>query len=81
MLLCCIAAAVFMFVFYARTRKPVKNALIGMGSGALSLGAAKLLSMGLGFGFTINVFTCFVSVILGIPGVISMVVLNLLFKV
>lgn len=67
-----------MLVFYARTKRPFKNALVGMASGALSLGAVKLLSMAIGFAFSINLFTSFVALICGIPGVITMAVLNFL---
>jgi hypothetical protein len=70
-----------MFTFYARTKKPLKNAFVGMSTGLVALGATKLLATIIGFTFTINFFSTFVSVVVGIPGVISMVVYNFMFAV
>ena len=73
----CVALFVCMTVYYSRSEKPVKKAMIGMGSGLIALGAAKLLLPLFGLGLPLNLFNVFLSVILGPPGVVASIILHI----
>lgn len=67
---------IIMLIFYGRTKKPFKNALIGMILGGIALVGVHFVGDGIGISLTLNLFNTMVSLILGIPGVVMLVVLN-----
>ncbi len=73
-------SGIIMLVYYISTGKPLKSAVIGAGSGAATLAAAKAISIFAGFSVKINIFTVLVSAILGIPGAVCTVILNVIFS-
>lgn len=66
--------AVIMALYYKRSAKPVKYFIIGSFSGLISLAAIQLLAADL---LGLSVYSIVASVILGIPGVATMVIVNL----
>lgn len=72
-------SAVIMAVYFFATRRPVKSALIGAGSGIGALLCAKIISAYAGFCVSVNIFTLLISAILGIPGAACTVILNVVF--
>lgn len=65
--------AVVMLLYYKHSKKPVKRFLLGGGTGLISLLAIHQFTTGW---ITVNYFTLGVSVVLGVPGVITTIVLN-----
>ncbi len=68
-------AAVIMLIYYLRGEKPVRSAAFGMGSGAVFLLLLHFFGDYVGFSVPLNYFTAFVSLILGIPGVMILALL------
>ena len=60
----------------AHQRRPVRSLLVSALCGAAGLAAVALLSPLTGFSLPLNTFTAGCSVILGLPGVILLLVLN-----
>lgn len=73
-----ILAGCIMLFFYSRARRPVCSALGGMLLGGLSLCAVSFFGGLLGITLTVNFFTTMVSLILGAPGVVMLVITSLL---
>lgn len=61
-----------------RCRRPVKAALSAAVTGMGALGAVNLLAPLTGVSLTLNWATSFMAVVLGAPGVITMLLLDLL---
>lgn len=68
--------AIVMLVFYMKSDKPVKNALIGMLSGAAALLAVHFWGESVGIALPLNGFTVFAALCLGVPGVAAMCVIG-----
>lgn len=77
------AAAVFaiaVLIYYMKSGKPVKNAVIGMLSGTLTLAAVHFFGGMVGLALPLNGLTAFVALVFGAPGVAAMCVIELLLK-
>ena len=73
-----IILGVIMLVFYGKTKRPVKNAAIGMTLGGVGLLGVHFLGGYFGLTLSLNLFNTMVSLILGIPGVVLLTVGNVL---
>ncbi len=62
----------------AKKKRPVKRALLSMGSGALTLAAVNLLSGFTGVYLPVSLLSVLVSLIGGVPGVTLLLFLNML---
>lgn len=71
----CIISAVIMLIYYLRSERPAHSAVLGMGSGAVFLLLLHFFGDYVGFSVPLNFFTGFVSLILGIPGVMILALL------
>lgn len=71
----CVISAVVMLIYYLRGEKPVRSAVLGMGSGAVFLLLLHFFGDYVGFSVPMNFFTAFISLILGIPGVMILALL------
>ncbi|WP_312640793.1 pro-sigmaK processing inhibitor BofA family protein [Hydrogenoanaerobacterium sp.] len=78
-LVCGIILAILMLAIYARTGKPFRCLLGTAVPGVLSLAVINYASFFTGVGLLVNVGTLFTAVFLGLPGVISIFVLKLLW--
>lgn len=65
---------VIMLIYYGKTKKPVRNALIGMTTGGLGLLGAHFFGSSLSIGLGLNLFNTAVSLILGVPGVLLLII-------
>ncbi len=63
----------------AKSRHPVRSVLAGAVCGLGALAALALLAPWTGVALPLNRFTGFVAVVLGAPGVVLLLLLNLLF--
>ncbi|WP_418455141.1 pro-sigmaK processing inhibitor BofA family protein [Allofournierella sp.] len=75
------AAAVLVLMGFAASRhkKPLRASLTSVLAGMGALGAVNMLAPFTGVGLALNAFTSFMAVVLGAPGVVTMLVLNLVF--
>lgn len=73
-----IAAGLAMMIFYGRRKHTIKSALKGMLSGAAALVFVHYLGGYIGFSPPLNIFNTAVSLILGVPGVVLIMGVNLL---
>ncbi len=74
-------ATVVIVAMLAKEQHTVKKTLISAGCGICSLGTINLLSTITGIAVSVNYITCFVAAVLSIPGVVLLVVLQLLFNI
>lgn len=63
-----------MLIYYRASKKPIKAALGGTLSGAVSLMAAHFFGEYIGAALSLNLFNIAVALILGSPGVVLLVV-------
>lgn len=75
-ILCCVTA--IMLLFYSKQKHPIKSVLFGSISGIGSLIGTRLLLGALETALPLNLFTCWTSAVLGIPGVIAISVLQII---
>ena len=61
-----------------KTRRPLLRALFSAGCGVAALGAVNLLALYTGVSIALNYATAFVTVVLGVPGVVSLLVLRII---
>jgi len=64
-------AGIAMLIHYIRAEKPVKTAVKGMLSGAVTLTAIHFWGHYIGLAIEINLFNTLISLVLGAPGVIA----------
>ena len=64
---------------FAKTKNPLKSVLKSAGSGVCALLLVNLTAVSTGCYIAINHFTVFVATVLSLPGVIGLVLLNLVF--
>ena len=64
-----------------RCRRPVRSALSAALAGAGALGAVNLLAPVTGVSLALNWATSFMAVVLGVPGVVTLLLLNLLLGI
>lgn len=69
-----IVLGIIIFSFYARSKKPIKNALIGMITGGIGLIVVNLFGSIISISLSLNIFNTVVALLLGIPGVVFMVI-------
>jgi hypothetical protein len=74
------ACGMAMLYYYGKSKKPFKNAAIGMATGGAGLLAAHFFGGYIGLGLALNFFNTAVSLILGIPGVALLMVSKFLLK-
>lgn len=67
---------VAMLLFYRATKRPVKNALIGMLTGGGGLIAMHFLGGGIGAALSLSFFNVLVALILGLPGIGLLTIMN-----
>ena len=75
----CIIIFIINIRYFRKREKKWKTALIGMGSGVAALIPLHFLLEMSGIMLAINYFTILVSMVLGIPGVILMIIDSVLF--
>ena len=77
-----IAAAVclWMLVTLIKSKRPVRGLLGSALQGACALAAVNVTGMFTGVSLGINVFTGAVSAVLGVPGVITLLLLKVIFS-
>ncbi len=63
----------------AKSKNTARQTVFSAACGICSLGTINLLSAVTGLSITVNYLTCFIAAVLSIPGVVLMVVLELLF--
>lgn len=73
-----VVSAIAILVYYMRSGKPVRNALLGMLSGTLALAAVHFFGGGIGLALPLNGLTAFIALVFGAPGVVIMCVIELL---
>ncbi len=73
-----IVAGLIMLRFYARRKKTIKSAIIGMVSGAAALILLHYYGDNIGFAPPLNLFNTTVSLVMGIPGAALIMAVNLL---
>ena len=64
---------IVMVLYYKNTKRPVRNFLLGAGSGFALLCGVNFLTTGL---ITVNFYTLAAAGILGIPGVVTTLLFN-----
>lgn len=65
-----------MLLFYRSTKRPFKNALVGMLTGSGGLLALHFLGGGFGAALSLSFFNVLVALILGLPGVGALTILR-----
>ena len=73
-----IVSAIAALIYYMRSGKPVRNALLGMLSGTLALAAAHFFGGRIGLALPLNGLTAFIALVFGAPGVVFMCIIELL---
>lgn len=72
-----IVSAIAVLIYYMRSDKPVRNALLGMLSGTLALAAVHFFGGRIGLALPLNGLTAFVALVFGVPGVVLMCIILL----
>lgn len=72
-----IVFALVMFVYYKKSDKPLKNAFLGIFSGAFGITLLYLFGGTVGIVLPVSLYNILFSLILGIPGVIVLIILKL----
>lgn len=77
------AAVILLIIGIAagRSKHPIRTSFISAVAGISALGAVNMLAPFTGVGITLNWFTSFVAVVLGAPGIIGLLLLNVLLQV
>lgn len=73
-----IAVGLIMLIYYARRKHTVRSVFFGMLSGCIALVLMHYFGGKLGFAPPVNLFNTAVSLILGVPGVVLIMVVNLI---
>ncbi len=73
-------SALVMLIHYLRSEKPFKTAFKGMASGGISLALLHFFGGSVGLALPLDLFTVFISLVLGIPGTAAMAIIELLLK-
>lgn len=73
-----VVSAIAILIYYMRSEKPVKNALLGMLSGAIALTAVHFFGGSIGLALPLNGLTAFIALVFGMPGVVIMCIIELL---
>ena len=79
----CVMAGIFILMvkLYIKTGRPFRSALGNMSLGLLGLLGVNLASPLTSISLTYNIFTVFTSLVLGLPGIISMLAVKLMWGV
>ncbi len=72
-------AALWLLMVLFRSGKPIRRLLAGALQGACALAAVNVTGMFTGVSLGLNVFTAIISGALGVPGVITLLLLNVIF--
>lgn len=72
---------IIMGVYYIKSKHTIRNLFIGSVSGVATLFIAKYALSQFAVVVSVNIFTIIISLILGVPGALSTVLLNAFFKV
>ena len=75
----CIIIFIINVMYFKKRENKWRTAIIGMGSGVAALIPLHFLLQMSGIMLAINYFTILVSMVLGIPGVILMIIYTVLF--
>ena len=73
-----IVFAIAALIYYMRSGKPVRNALLGMLSGTLALTAVHFFGGKIGLALPLNGLTAFIALVFGAPGVVFMCIIEML---
>ncbi len=71
-------SAVIVLIHYLRSEKPFHAAFKGMASGGAGLVLLHFFGGSMGLALPLNLFTVFVSLVLGLPGTAAMAVIEML---
>ena len=69
-----IVTGLIMLTYYLKSKKPLKNAFLGMFSGGLALVLVSYFGSAINISLTLSFFNTIIALVLGVPGVILMVV-------
>ncbi len=75
-----VVSIIFVCLALKKAQNPFKSAFLSAFFGVASLGAVNLLSLYTGVTLAVNYVTSFVTVVLGAPGVICLLMLKLLVQ-
>ena len=73
-----IVSAIAVLIYYMKSGKPVRNALLGMLSGTLALAAVHFFGGRIGLAMPLNGLTAFIALVFGAPGVVLMCIIEML---
>ena len=73
-----IVSAIAVLIYYMKSGKPVRNALLGMLSGTFALAAAHFFGGRIGLALPLNGLTAFIALVFGAPGVVFMCIIEIL---
>ncbi len=68
-----VVSAIIMLIYYGKSDAPIRSSLKGVFFGAAALAAVHFLGAYFSFTLPLNIFNIAVSLILGVPGVILLV--------
>lgn len=71
-----ILAGLIMLIYYTKRKNTFLSSVIGMGTGLLALLALHYFGSGIGYVPALSLFNTATALILGVPGVIMMLVIN-----
>ena len=74
-------AFVFTISAFIRSGKPLKSIVVSAAQGIVSLFALNVVSSFTGIMVSVNIFTMIFSAVLGLPGVASLMIMKVIFKV
>ena len=73
-----ILLGIIMLIFYGRTKRPIRNATIGMTLGGIGIVGIHYLGGYIGISLALNLFNTMISLLLGLPGVVLLIIGNYL---
>ena len=74
-----IVAGIIMLIFYSKRKHTVRSALSGMLSGCVALVLLHYFGGSLGYAPPVNLFNTAVALILGVPGTVMIMAVNIFF--
>lgn len=78
MLFIALVSTAIVILYAQKSKRPILKCTASAVCGAAALGAVNLLASYTGVGLVINYFSAFISIVLGVPGVILLLALRVL---
>jgi hypothetical protein len=72
-----VIVGIIMLVYYTKRKRTLMSSIIGMGSGMAALLILHYFGSGINFTPELSMFNTMTALILGVPGVVLMLVINL----